>query len=77
MFPSHQELLELAHAKMPYGKFQNRYLSDLPEFYLVWYRQKGFPAGKLGKQLQIVYEMQLNGLEGILVKIRKENPIRR
>ncbi|MDP2061363.1 MAG: DUF3820 family protein [Flavobacteriaceae bacterium] len=65
-----KELLELAQAKMPFGKYKNRFLIDLPEYYVVWYKNKGWPAGKLGKQLQLVYEIKLNGLEDLIRKLR-------
>ena len=67
-------LIQLAHAKMPYGKYQDRYLIDLPEHYIVWYRNKGFPRGKLGQQLLQVYELKLNGLEYIVRDIKKNFP---
>lgn len=72
--PDYKELLDLARAKMHYGKYKGRYLSELPEYYLVWYRQKGFPSGKLGKQMEQVYEMKLNGMEQILRSIRVRYP---
>ena len=66
-----QHLLEiLANTKMPYGKFKGRYLIELPEHYIVWYNNKGFPKGKLGDQLRLVYELQLNGLEDLVRKLR-------
>ena len=66
-----QHALEiLANTKMPYGKFKGRYLIDLPEHYIVWYNNKGFPNGKLGDQLRLVYELQLNGLEDLVRKLR-------
>lgn len=55
---------------MPFGKYKGTYLIDLPEQYIVWYRTKGFPNGKLGKQMELVYELQLNGLEDLIRKIR-------
>lgn len=61
-----EQLVELANMKMPFGKFQGRYLVDLPEHYVVWYHSKGFPAGKLGEQLAIIYEIKVNGLEHLL-----------
>lgn len=61
-----QQLIDLANMKMPFGKFQGRYLVDLPEHYVVWYHSKGFPAGKLGEQLAIIYEIKVNGLEHLL-----------
>ena len=66
-----QHLLEkLANAKMPYGKYKGKYLIDLPEHYIVWYRNKGFPAGKFGEMLHLVYEIQLNGLEDMVRRLR-------
>ncbi|NLP58806.1 DUF3820 family protein [Lutibacter sp. B1] len=67
------ELEKLANTKMPYGKFKGRYLIDLPEHYLVWYRNKGFPKGKLGEMLGLVYEIQLNGLEDLVRKLKDNN----
>jgi len=61
-----EQLVELANMKMPFGKFQGRYLVDLPEHYVVWYHSKGFPSGKLGEQLAIIYEIKVNGLEHLL-----------
>ena len=70
-----QELLiKLAHTKMPFGKYEGRYLIDLPEHYIVWYKQKGFPQRQLGQQLALVYELQLNGLEELVRNIRRNFP---
>lgn len=65
-------LLDLVNMKMPYGKYKGRFLYQLPEPYLVWYHQKGFPDGKLGILLATLYEIKLNGLEYILKTIVKE-----
>ena len=72
--PQQQLLIKLAHAKMPFGKYEGRYLIDLPEFYVVWYNNKGFPKGQLGEQLQLVYELKLNGLEELVRNIKKQYP---
>ncbi|MFD2516769.1 DUF3820 family protein [Salinimicrobium flavum] len=72
--PDYKALLELAHAKMHFGKYKGRYLSELPEFYLVWFSQKGFPKGKLGDQLKQVLEMKVNGIEPLLRTIRQKYP---
>ena len=66
-----KQRINLAHAKMPFGKYKDRHLIDLPEYYIVWYHNKGFPKGKLGEQLQLVYELKLNGLEELIRNIRK------
>ena len=58
--------------KMPFGKYKGTHLIDLPEHYVVWYYNKGFPKGKLGDQLKLVYELKLNGLEDIVRKIQKK-----
>ena len=71
MIQNKQILIDLAKMKMPYGKYKGRYLIDLPEHYLIWYKNKGFPNGKIGKQLESVYEIQLNGLEDIVREVRK------
>lgn len=57
---------------MPFGQFKNRSLIDLPEHYLVWFKNQGFPKGKLGQQMASVYELKLNGLEDIVLKIQRD-----
>jgi hypothetical protein len=59
---------------MPFGKYKDRHLIDLPEYYIVWYRNKGLPKGQLGEQLQLVYELKLNGLEELIRNIKKNFP---
>ncbi len=66
-----QFLIETANMKMPFGKYKDTYLIDIPEYYIVWYKNKGFPNGKLGKMMELVYELKLNGLEDILRNLRK------
>ncbi|MCL1125016.1 DUF3820 family protein [Shewanella surugensis] len=61
-----QALFEAIHQKMPFGKYAGRKLLTLPEPYLVWFHAKGFPDGKLGQQLALMYEIKLNGLESML-----------
>lgn len=69
-----EQLIKLAHTIMPFGKFKGRYLINLPEHYIVWYKNKGFPAGTLGEQLKLVYELKLNGLEELIHNIQKKYP---
>lgn len=66
----HQALLELAAARMPFGRYAGQPLIDLPERYLVWWAGQGFPEGKLGRQLQAVYDIKLNGLEYLFDPLR-------
>ncbi len=69
-----QILIELVRMRMPFGKYKNRILCDLPEPYLVWFHRKGFPPGKIGMLLSALYEIKLNGLEYLLRPIRKIQP---
>ena len=57
---------------MPFGKYKDRYLSDLPEAYLVWFSHQGFPEGKLGRMLASMLEIKVNGLEKLLVPLRRD-----
>mgnify|MGYP001550724902 CR=1 FL=1 len=66
-----QFLTEMARTRMPFGKYQGRLLVDLPEPYVVWFKQKGFPGGKLGRMLGILYEIKVNGLEYLLRKVNQ------
>ncbi len=72
--PDKNFLIKLAHTKMPFGKYEGRYLIDLPEYYVVWYHNKGFPKGKLGDMLTQVYELKLNGLEYLIKDIQRKFP---
>ena len=47
-------------------------MADLPISYLEWFmRNGGFPKNKLGMQLATIYEIKMNGLEELLVPIKK------
>ena len=64
-------LKKLLKTRMPFGKFKGRFLIDLPEPYVAWFARKGFPKGELGKMLQIVHEIKINGLEYLFDPLRK------
>ncbi len=74
MLSQQEQLIKLAHTKMPFGKYKGRFLINLPEYYIVWYKNKGFPVGTLGEQLKLVYELKLNGLEELIHNIQKKYP---
>jgi len=71
LLPNSEVLLKLARYKMPYGKYANRLLIDLPEPYVVWFSKKGFPEGELGNMMRMIYEIKLNGLEYLFEPLRK------
>lgn len=65
-------LLDIVKVKMPFGKYKDRLLCDLPVSYLEWFLRKGgFPKSKLGVLLETVYEIKLNGLDDILYKLKQ------
>jgi Uncharacterized protein conserved in bacteria len=67
-----QILQALLTTKMPFGKYKETLICDLPEAYLVWFHQNGFPKGKLGMLLGTMYEIKLNGLEYLLRPLRNK-----
>ena len=71
MLADQQALVVAINTVMPFGKYAGRKLLQLPEPYLVWFHGKGFPEGKLGQQLALMYEVKLNGLEGMLTPLLK------
>ncbi len=69
--PDPNFLIQLANTKMPFGKYKGVFLIDLPEHYLIWYRNKGFPKGKLGQFMESAFEIRRNGLEDLIFKLKK------
>ncbi|MGZ3921035.1 MAG: DUF3820 family protein [Bacteroidia bacterium] len=70
MQPNPQILIDLVTVKMPFGKHEGWLLCNLPVSYLEWFNRKGFPNGKLGMQLQTIYEIKLNGLDYLLKPLK-------
>ena len=71
--PDQEVLIQIARMKMPFGRYAGRRLIDLPEPYLVWFRNKGFPKGRLGMLLATLYEIKANGLELLLAPLRERS----
>ncbi len=67
-----QALLDAINQTMPFGKYAGRKLLHLPEPYLVWFNNKGFPEGKLGQQLALMHEVKVNGLESMLAPLLRD-----
>lgn len=67
--PDPKHLEELANYKMPFGKYKGQYLVNIPEAYFTWFKQKGFPEGKLGRMMREMDEIKVNGLEPLLKKL--------
>lgn len=61
-----EDLLKLATWVMPFGRFHGKILIDLPEEYLFWFVDKGFPDGKLGFLMKLALELKANGADGVI-----------
>ncbi len=66
-----QILIDLVTQKMPFGKYKGYLLCNIPENYLLWMYKQGFPQGKLGMQLNTLYEIKINGLDHLLESLKK------
>ena len=65
-----QDLQKLVTLPMPFGKHQGKVLADLPGNYLNWFAREGFPKGEIGRLLQLMHEIDHNGLKGLLQPLR-------
>lgn len=70
MTNSTNDLEKLTIVRMPFGKYKDVFLIDLPEPYVVWFHTTGLPDGELGQLLGLLYEIKLNGLEHLVQKLR-------
>lgn len=68
-----EHLLKIANTKMPFGKYSGRALIDLPEEYLLWFAQKGFPRGELGELMNLVLVIKIEGLESLVRPLKGKN----
>jgi uncharacterized protein (DUF3820 family) len=67
-----EDLQRLVTLVMPYGKYKGRLIADLPGNYLNWFAREGFPPGDLGRLLQLMQEIDHNGLTQLLKPLREE-----
>lgn len=65
-----EDLQRLLTVSMPYGKYKGRSIADLPGNYLNWFARTGFPNGDLGRLLQLMQEIDHNGLSHLLEPLR-------
>jgi len=64
------DLLKLVNTPMPFGKHKGRLLADLPGNYLNWFAREGFPQGEMGRLLELMHEIDHNGLSDLLKPLR-------
>jgi hypothetical protein len=72
MNPNPELLKDLVKTKMPFGKYKDRLICDLPTSYLEWFKSKGMPGGKLGMLLETMFVIRTEGLEYILDPIKRK-----
>ncbi len=66
-----EDLVKLVSTPMPFGKYKGRLIADLPGNYLNWFAREGFPKGEIGQLLQLMHEMDHNGLSDLLKPLRQ------
>jgi uncharacterized protein (DUF3820 family) len=66
-----EDLQKLVERPMPFGKYQGRLIADLPGEYLNWFAREGFPKGEIGRLLQLMHEIDHNGLSDLLTPLRQ------
>ena len=66
-----EDLERLVTLEMPFGKHKGRPLADLPGNYLNWFAREGFPPGEIGRLLQLMQELDHNGLRPLLDPLRR------
>jgi uncharacterized protein (DUF3820 family) len=69
--PDPELLMTLVTMKMPFGKYKDTLLCNLPVSYLEWFHREGWPKGKLGMLLATIYEIKINGLEKLLDPLKR------
>jgi hypothetical protein len=72
------QLALIARYHMPFGMFGPKNyppkgvpIYDLPAEYLAWFALKGFPEGRLGDLLRVVYQTKADGCDAVFDAIRR------
>ncbi|UVE18909.1 DUF3820 family protein [Pseudomonas sp. LS44] len=66
-----EDLQLLVTRPMPYGKYKGRLIADLPGNYLNWFAREGFPKNEIGRLLELMHEIDHNGLSDLLTPLRQ------
>ena len=65
-----EDLQRLLTTSMPFGKHKGQIIADLPGQYLNWFAREGFPKSDIGRLLQLMQEIDHNGLSSLLEPLR-------
>ena len=68
-----KDLQRLVTTRMPFGKYQGRLIADLPGQYLNWFAREGFPKSDICRLLELMHEIDHNGLSDLLTPLRKQS----
>ena len=73
-------LVEIGKTRIPFGKFGIKAyppagvpIMDLPVEYLVWFKERGFPKGRLGELMAQVCEIKSVGMDAVFDPLRHAN----
>ncbi len=73
-------LEEIGRTHMPFGKFGPADyppggvpIMDLPPEYLAWFAERGFPKGRLGELMAMVFEVKQSGADAVFQPLRVRN----
>ena len=66
------DLQRLLSTALPYGKHKGQIIADLPGQYLNWFAREGFPKDEIGRLLQLMQEIDHNGLSDLLRPLRNK-----
>jgi len=69
------DLEAVANVTMPFGKFKGTRIHRLPEAYLIWFSERGFPTGQLGTLMNLALTLKIDGIEHLTQPL--ERPSRR
>ena len=74
------DLAEIASTCMPFGKYgpanfppRGKPLYDLPLEYLLWFSRKGFPKGRFGELLRILFQLKTDGCDEVFDHFRRRS----
>lgn len=73
-------LAEIGETRIPFGKFGIKFyppagvpIMDLPQEYLCWFLERGFPKGRLGELMAQVCEIKSVGMDSVFDPLRRAN----
>lgn len=71
------ELAEIERTRMPFGRYGPQHypngvpIYDLPAEYLSYFEKVGWPKGRLGELLKMVYQMKVDGADCVFDLLRQ------